>query len=198
MIIPAMNEPWAAVEPDLAWAALSADAKRERILCAAGYLFSTEGLETPMPAIAARAGAGIGSLYRQFPSKRDLLAALVIRRLEQIHDAAVAAAEQEGSRWHAFTDMLWAVVERQHADDFLGEAWKQVGDDEDVAPSSARAITALEALLDVARDEGGLRGDATTVDIRLVFAATRVAKLVEPDAWQRMLTLLIDGLAARH
>lgn len=189
-----VEDHWAVTDRELAWATLSPDAKHERILCAAGHVFTTEGLDAPMPAVAAAAGAGIGSLYRQFPSKRELLAALVIRRLDQITALAEAAVADGGDRWSALTGMLRTVVGRQWADDFLGQAWLQVSDHPDVAAVHARAQEVLEQLLADARAEGRLRADATTLDIRLLFTATRAAKQVEPEAWERMLTLLIDAL----
>ncbi len=190
-------EPWAAADPELEWTALSGEAKRERILCAAGRVFGREGLDAPMPAVAAAAGAGIATVYRQFPSKRDLLAALVTRRLEQTAAAAEDAAARGGDRWSALTEMLWTVVERQSGDDFLGEALAQVAGHRDVVAAMDRALGALARIMDAARDEGRLRADATTADLHLLFAATRAAKRVEPEAWQRMLVLLIDGLEAR-
>jgi AcrR family transcriptional regulator len=194
MIIP---DAWAATEPELEWPTLSAAAKHERILCAAGRVFSRDGLGAPMPAVAAEARAGIASLYRQFPSKRELVAALVTRRLEQIEQAARAAAEQPGDRWAALTEMLRTVVERQSGDDFLGEAWAGYKDHDVVRAATVRANEALDRLLADARSEGRLRADATLLDLRLLFAATRVAKQVEPDAWERMLALLIDALDTR-
>src|SRR5579862_6485896 len=98
---------WTDVHPGLQWSALSTEQKHERILCAAGRVFARDGLDASMPAVAAEAGAGIGSLYRQFPSKYDLLAALVIRRLLQIQAAAAEAAAQPGDHWSAMKDMLW-------------------------------------------------------------------------------------------
>jgi AcrR family transcriptional regulator len=190
-------DPWAAADPELEWTTLDAEAKHERILCAAGRVFSREGLDAPMPAVAAAAGAGIASVYRQFPSKRDLLAALVIRRLEQTAAAAEDAAARDGNRWAALTEMLWTIVERQSGDDFLGEALAQVADHRDVVGATDRALAALARIMDAARAEGRLRDDATTADLRLLFAATRAAKRVEPDAWQRTMVLLIDGLQAR-
>jgi hypothetical protein len=94
--------------------------------------------------------------------------------------------------------MLWTVVERQSGDDFLGEAWTLLADEPDVADATARATVALEQLMAAAREEGRLRADATTPDLRLLFAATRAAKRVEPEAWQRMLALLIDALDAQR
>lgn len=193
-----MDDPWTESDPDSAWASLGADAKHERILRAAGRLFSAEGLDIPMPAVAAAAGAGVGSLYRQFPSKRDLVAALVTRRLEQIEQATQAAIQRPCSRWQALTEMLWTIVEQQHGDEILGEAWSQVADHEDVARATARTQAVIDELLASARNEGSVRADVDMLDMRLVFAATRAVGRVSPDAWKRMLELLIDGLAARR
>jgi AcrR family transcriptional regulator len=159
-------------------------------------VFARDGLEAPMPAVAAEAGAGVASVYRQFPSKHELVAALVVRRLEQFADAATAALAREGDRWSALTEMLWAIVERDSADDFLGEARVLVDDHPSVAEAAERATVALEALMAAARTEGRLRADATTLDVRLLFAATRAAKKVEPAAWRRTLELFIDALDA--
>jgi AcrR family transcriptional regulator len=196
MVIP-VREPWAAAEPELDWSALDSERKRERLLCAAGRVFARDGVDAPMPTVAAEAGAGVASLYRQFPSKHELLAALVVRRLEQFTDATVEAAARHGDRWTALTEMLHEVVERDSADDFLGEARALVAEHPSVAESTARATVTLERLLADARAEGRLRSDATAADIRLLFAATRAATNVEPDARRRMLALLIDALEAR-
>lgn len=196
MTIPVEPGPWALADPDLEWATLSTEAKHERILCAAGSVFTQEGLDAPMPAIAAAAGAGIGSLYRQFPSKRDLVAALVTRRLEQTAEAADQAAATEGDHWEALVEMLWTLIERQSGDDFLGQALAQVDDHPDVVVARADATAAIERLLSAARSEGRLRTDASTLDIHLLFTATRAAKQVAPEAWRRTLALMIDGLAA--
>jgi AcrR family transcriptional regulator len=197
MAIPALDEPWTEADSEIVWALLSPEAKRERILCTAWHLFSTEGLDAPMPAVAAAAGTGVGSLYRQFPSKRDLVAALVTRRLGQTQHAAEAAIRQPGSRWQALKDMLWTIVEHQHGDEILGEAWSAVADHEDVARATEQTQAAIDVLLAAARSEGRVRADVQTFDMRLVFTATRAVERVAPDAWKRMLELLIDGLASR-
>lgn len=198
MIIPASSHdpPGAAsTEPgECEWAALDTEAKRERLLRTAAELFAREGLDAPMPAVAAAVGAGVASIYRQFPSKRELLAALVTRRFEQIADAARSAFAREGDCWSALTEMLWMLVEQEAADDFLGEARTAVAEHPDVVAATERATGAFEQLLAGARAEGRLRPDASMLDLRLLFAATRAAKQVEPQAWPRMLELLIDAL----
>ena len=188
------SEPWPIAYRDRGWASLDSEQKRERLLSAAGRVFTTQGLDAPMPTVAAAAGAGVGSLYRHYPSKRDLLAALVVRRLAHLTVRTLAACDQPGDRWSAFTGLLSGVVEAQGADDFLGQAWHQVSDHEDVAFANERCTAAIDLLLAQARDEGRLRPDASATDIRLLFTATRAAKQVEPHARERMLTLLLDGL----
>jgi AcrR family transcriptional regulator len=188
MIIPVVD-----AKPS-AWSDLAPPAKRERLLDAATDVFARHGLDAPMSEVAEAAGAGVASLYRCYPSKHELLAMLVARRMEQITEAATAAVQRPGDRWSALTDMLTFLVSGQAADDFLGEARVAVAEHPDVLASSERATGALDQLLSAAREEGRLRADATTLDLRLLFAATRAAKQVEPERWPRMLELMIDAL----
>lgn len=178
------------------WAGLSHGAKRERLLLSAGEVFARDGLDASMPSVATAAGAGVASVYRQFASKRELVAALVASRLDQIGQAAIAAGQREGDAWSALVEMLRTLVQRQSCDDLLGEARAAVADHPSVVQATDRATASLEALLSAARAEGKLRADATTLDLKLLFAATRAARQVEPAAWPRMLDLLIDSLRA--
>ena len=185
----------ALVDPDLeSWSVLDREAKRERLLRAAGEVFATQGLDAPMPSVAAAAGAGVGSVYRLFLSKRDLLAALVVQRLDQINAAATVACAADGDHWSALVEMLWTIVERDSCDDFLGDARVIVAEHPDVRRATARTTRSLNRLLTLARDQGSIRADASTLDLKLLFAATRAAKQLEPTAWRRMLELLIDAL----
>lgn len=176
------------------WSELDAEQKRRTLLSAAGEVFARDGLDAPMPAIAAAAGAGIGSVYRQFPSKRDLLAALVVERLEACTTEVLLALASGEGPWSALIGELWTLAERQAADDVLGEAMATVSEHPQVQEAFAETIQALESLLAAAREEGRLRTDATTLDLRLLLAATRAAGQLEADAWRRMLELGIDAL----
>ncbi len=180
-------------DPETAWAQLDAEGKRRCLLRAAGRVFASEGLAAPMPAIAAAAEAGVGSVYRQFPSKEDLLAALVVERLEEVEGDALAALRGGDSPREALTALLRAYVERQGADDLIGEAMACVSTHADVEQALGGATIALEALLSAAKAEG-LRADATTLDLRLLFAATRAAERLQPGAWRRMFELGLDAL----
>ena len=176
------------------WAALDASGKRAQLLRAASEVFARSGLQAPMPEIAAAAGAGIGSVYRQFPSKRTLLAALVIERLEEARADAEAALVSPAGPWVSLVAMLQDHAERQVGDDVFAEALACLATDPDVGRARAATNAAWERLLAAGRAEGRLRPDATTDDLRLLFAAMRAAAQLESGAWRRMLELGIDAL----
>jgi AcrR family transcriptional regulator len=181
------------LEREDSWSRLSTEAKRERLLKAAADVFVRDGLDAPMPAVAAAAGAGVGSVYRQFPSKRELLAELVIDRLDEVAETIEQASERHRDRWSALTEALWILAERQATDPVLSEAIAAVSDHPDVVAARERATALLDRLMAGARDEGRLRADATSLDVQLLFAATRAARPVDPDAWRRVLELWIDA-----
>jgi len=183
--------------PASCWSELETDAKRARLLEAAGEVFARDGLDATMPTIAAAAGAGVGSVYRQFPSKDDLLAALVVERLAAVEKEADAALADAGGPWAALTALLWTVAERQASDDVLAEALATLSDHPDVQQALGATLISLDTLLGAAAEEGRLRPDATVLDVRLVLAATRAARGLEPGAWRRMLELGIDALDAQ-
>ncbi|HYC81742.1 MAG TPA: TetR family transcriptional regulator [Solirubrobacterales bacterium] len=180
-----------------AWGALDASAKRARLLAVSHQVFAREGLDAPMPAVAAAAGIGVGSLYRQFPSKHELLTALVIERLEEVIAGAEAALGSDAGPWAALTAFLWDHCERAVGDDVLAEAIAALQVDPAVKRVRARSTAALQALLDAAKAEGEVREDATALDLRLLFAAARAAEQVEAGAWRRALELGLDSLARR-
>lgn len=185
------------VPHECAWAELSGDGKRARLLAAAREVFARDGLAAPMPAIAAAAGAGVGSVYRQFPAKDDIVAALVLERLGEF----VAALDDAVP-----TDDPWADVEaivriglalRDGGDDVLTEAIAATGEREDVQAARARSGAAMTTVLDRARAAGVLRADATADDLRLLFAAVRGGDAYTPDGGSRVATLILAGLRAR-
>jgi AcrR family transcriptional regulator len=186
------------VAREACWAELDPGAKRARLLRAAGEVFARSGLQAPMPEVAVAAGAGVGSVYRQFPSKRELLAALVIERMEEVRADAEAAIVSPAGPWAALVDLLWAYAERLAGDDVYAEAIACVSSDPEVDRAQTAKTAAWERLLEAGRAEGRLRPDASTDDLRLLFAAARAAERQEPGASRRMLELGIDALDMRR
>jgi AcrR family transcriptional regulator len=179
------------------WGELDGAAKRVHLLAVSHAVFARDGLDAPMPALAAAAGIGVGSLYRQFPSKRELLAALVVELLEEVATEAEAALAGDADPWGALTAFLREHSERAIADDVLAEAIAATQVDPEVKRARARSNAALQQLLDAAKREGEVRDDATVLDLRLVFSAARAAEQIEPGAWRRALELGIDSLSRR-
>ena len=111
-----------------------------------------------MPAVAAAAEAGVGSVYRQFPSKQDLLAALVVERLEEVEGDALAALAGRKPPRAALVALLRAYAERQAGDDLLGEAMACVSAHPDVdAGAGATRRRRWKRLLTAAKAEGAAR-----------------------------------------
>jgi AcrR family transcriptional regulator len=186
------------VSSELIWSQLDAEQKRERLLAAAGEVFAREGIEAPMPAVAAAAGAGVGSVYRQFPSKEDLLAALAIRRLDTVALDIEAAAARGGEAWPALVELLWELADRGASDDVVAEAIATVSEHPAVAARHQLCEAELERIMSAARAQGTLRADARPSDVRLLLAAVRAARRQDASGWRRMLELGLDGLAAER
>jgi AcrR family transcriptional regulator len=175
------------------WSSLDAETKRRRLLAAAETVFARDGLDAPVPAIAAAAGAGVGSLYRAFPSKDDLVAALAVERLAWFTAEACAAADADDPG-AAFAALLRAVVARSAADRVLSSALQSAIERPDLAPARAVARKACERVLARVTEQGTFRADLTVDDVRLVLAGVRAAEASERGTGARLLELTLDGL----
>lgn len=179
-----------------AWGALAPGAKRERLLVAAERVFAEHGLEAPMPAVARAAGAGVGSLYRQFPSKEELVAALAERRLGVL-EAELDAALAEPSARAALEAFVWRVLGDDARDDVAAQAVATAGAAASVRRSRERVWALLDRLVASAREQGDLRADATRRDVTMVIVAGRAVRQADPAAWRRMVEVALDGLRPR-
>lgn len=182
-------------------APLRRDAQRnlERILDAAGDAFAEDGVEAGVDDIARRAGVGVGTLYRRFPTKEALIDAVVDRRADEIA-GLVAEAEAEDDPWEGFVLLLGGLLER-HARD---RGFKALVADRMAAtgrPSlRERLRPQLVRILTRAQDAGALRDDITVEDLTVqVWGAGRAVEItgdIAPDYWRRHLAILLDGLRA--
>ena len=176
--------------------ALDPGAKRDRLLAAAARVFSERGLDAPMPAIASAAGAGIGSLYRQFASKDELIAALAERRLAELQ-AALDDALAAGDAWAGLQSFVWHALGDDGSDDVAAQAIASASEFKPVRKARKRLHARLEALVERAREQGTIRRDATRVDVTVIIVGARAVRRTHPDAWRRMAELALDGLRAR-
>jgi AcrR family transcriptional regulator len=184
-----------ATSPSLAapWGELDPDEKRQRLLDVAKDVFTEQGLDATMPRVAAAAGVGVGSLYRCYRSKEDLVAALVIRQLRLLQAEVSVAAEHEDA-WTALEQSVRRIAERQATNKLLRGALALISERRDVVMALGELSLAWQQLIDRAREDGTVRNDATVKDLRFAFAAARAADEVEHGGSDRILTLFLEAL----
>ena len=183
---------------------LRADAARNRarLLVAARDVFAERGLDATMDEVARRAGVGVGTAYRRFRNRDDLIAALFEERLEEfggVLDAALA----DGDPWRGLTGFLERSMEMQAEDRGFKELLLQSADGRERMQRFHEHIRPLVAeLVRRAQATGELRPDVVEHDVLLVSlmtgAVADAAQTVEPQLWRRALALQIDGLRARR
>ena len=152
-----------------------ADAVRNRtaILQAARQLVSEQGAEVAMGEIARAAGVAVGTLYRHFPNKADLLAAVVSEYVEALADAAQGAWERvEEGRSDAAQELLdfleraLEMIARSHAAKSVARA---LGAEVEYTEPETRATEALGSLIEQGRASGRLRADLTVSDLYILM-----------------------------
>jgi len=175
--------------------AVAASDRRSRLLEAASRVIARDGLDAPVPTIAAEAGVGIGTVYREFPSKEALIAALALERLRWYRES-VAVALRSPDAGAALREVLWSAAQRQSRDDLVGVALAAASGDSEVLAEKRRCERAMRKLLAAAREQGAIRPDVTLADVHILFPALR-GVLAEGNDWRRAFELLYAGLTAR-
>ncbi len=177
-----------------AWVGLTSEQKRARVLAVAGELFAREGLEFPMPELAKAVGVGVGSLYRQIGKKDDVVAALIVERLDAL-EARYRAAAGTDDPMEALRGVIVATVEECVHDRITKMCWEFGPGRADCEAARAGARDALQHLIDSAHQAGALRDDASGNDLRFLFRAAREAEKIMPGGAQRLGELVLAGLA---
>lgn len=177
-----------------------AERNRQRILAAASEVFAEHGLAASLDDIATHAGVGVGTVYRRFPDKEQLIDALFEDRITGMVSLATAALEIEDP-WEGLVHFLSRAQELQAADRGLKEAILSTVDGRSrVAGGRERIGPAVEQLLDRAKAAGVVRQDVELPDLPLMqFALGAMAdytREVAPETWRRLFTLVLDGLRA--
>jgi AcrR family transcriptional regulator len=179
---------------------LRADARRnrERVLNAAYEVFAEQGLEAQIDEIAQRAGLGVGTVYRHFPTKEDLLAALADRKFEWMAERARQALAEEDA-WEALCGFVRDTSAGQAEDVAIGEAMGSRPEMMSAAAQRVGMIELLDELVSRAQAQGAVRDDVTGSDLPMVFcglgSVAKAGTVLEFMRWDRLLELVLDGLA---
>jgi AcrR family transcriptional regulator len=175
---------------------------RERILEAAGEVFATRGLEVTLDDIAHHAGVGIGTVYRRFRDKEQLIDALFDDRMDAVLTVAEDALAAEDP-WLGLEGFFVSIFELQAADRGLRElAFAGRHGRERVARAKARLEPVIAEVVARGQASGQLRDDIRADDIPLIqkmlAEIIEIAGDVSPELWRRYLTIVLDGLRTRR
>jgi AcrR family transcriptional regulator len=180
---------------------LRADARRNReaVIAAAKKLFADEGLDAQMPDVAKAAKVGVGTVYRHFPTKEDLIAALATERFERLAEKAREGIAAEDP-WEGLCDFIRFSAQIQADDRGLCEV---MGSRPEVMSESAYAVGLDELchqLVKGAQRSGDLRKDLDWQDVPMIACSLgRITPAEHGPAvgrWPRLVEILIDGLRA--
>lgn len=166
---------------------------REQLLDAAAKVFAAQGLDASVEEIARVAGVGIGTLYRRFPTKEALIAALVQDVLDTMSRLALDATEAPDGRGLEQYLETSSAYQAKHRG-CLPRLWNT--DAEHEAIQRIRRI--IGSLLEDAKRHGRVRDELSSTDITMIMWSIRgvieTTRGIAPDAWRRHLDLLIAGM----
>ena len=176
-------------------------ANRDRILAAAPEVFADLGADAPMEAVARRAGVGVGTLYRRFPTRESLVEALFEQAIGELISRAGQAADEADSA-AAFTGFLEAMMRTPMANIVVRELMVGSGSLEARDARGARLLgellPAVGRLVARAQEDGVIRKDFSPADVPpLLLALAAIAseaRPIAPELWRRFMQLFLDGL----
>jgi len=172
-----------------------ADAARnyDLLIAAAREAFTQDDVEASLEDIARRAGVGIGTLYRHFPTRQALLEAVYVDEVEAMARAAADLAELPP--WDALSQWLHQYVGFAATKRALNEALMETDPGSNVLLTCRTAIVgAGTALVERAQRAGVVRSDTTFMDVVRMVGAIAMVPTEDPEQKQRLLELALDGL----
>ena len=179
---------------------MDAARNRERLLEAARGAFAERGLDVPFDEIARRAGVGIATLYRRFPTRGELVAAAFAPKVSSYAAAAEVALDHRDP-WKGFSDFVRTVCAMQAADagfaDVLALTFPTTPDFE---RDMQATLERVQELVDRAQRAGSLRADFVLEDLVMLLMANagvvNATKQHAPKAWERFAAYMLDAFRA--
>ena len=172
---------------------MRADARRnyERLLACAHEAFTERGAEASLEDIARRAGVGIGTLYRHFPTRDALLVALLSERLRGLATYAEDVLDQQ-EPGEAVANWIRATC--AHGQTYRGLAMSLMSQALEFDEACAAAQAAGDRLLARAQQTGRVRPDISRAHLVALVHGLVVATEDKPEMFDQLLSVLLDGL----
>jgi AcrR family transcriptional regulator len=181
-----------------------ADARRnrERVLAAAEEVFAESGLKGQIEEVARRAGVGVGTVCRNFPTKQALVEAVLTSMYESLLSRALDALARPDPG-EAFERFFVALPEFQARHRALGEQMaKELELPTSAQPLREELVRALADLVAGAQAAGAIRNDIGPADVLMLFAgvahATALAGELQPVLRERYVRIILDGLRTKE
>jgi len=182
---------------------VDAQRNRDRILEAARALVAETGVDATMEDIARHAGVAVGTLYRHFPAKEDLVAAVVedsLAQMASLTEGALAAVHAGAPPGPAIGQLFREIAERHATDQAFKSAAGRLDVDAEIATAPAgspiaRSVAAITELLQRAQLAEQIRADLTLADLGVLLAAVP-GPGVAAEQRARFVDIVIAGLAA--
>ncbi len=173
---------------------------RDRLLEAARTAFAEVGIDVPLEEIARRAGVGIATLYRRFPSREALLGAVAVEVVAE-YAAVAEAALAEPDPWRGFSGLVEGACAIQARDHARRAVLAGVAHSTEAAAEELRARELVGRVVRRAQEHGAVRPDVTWEDVYLVLwgnaRVIEVASGVAPELWRRFVGLILEGFRAQ-
>ncbi len=186
-----------AEEPDSPERPKRADARRnqERLVTAAREVFAEAGSGASMEAIARKAGVGVGTLYRNFPQRIDLVEAVYSTDVEELSEAAkTAVATLEP--WPAMEAFFAAFVRYARTKQTLLSELQQAFEKNPALRSHCRELIngAFDLVIERAKGAGVIRDDVDGSDVTALVAPVCTNPAIPAEKVERMMSMILDGL----
>jgi AcrR family transcriptional regulator len=177
-----------------------AERNRARIIATARTVFRRDGLHASMASVAREAGVGIATLFRRFPTKEELVAAVFADRMDAYVDA-VGVALDDPDPWHGLAGFIETVCAMQAADyGFADVLTMTFPTAKALEKRRDQAYDGVVQLIGRAKAAGRLREDFTPEDLVLVHMANagvvNATGDAAPDAWKRVVALMLQSFEA--